>query len=165
MILLCKATFALCAVAGAHADEVYKCPDGKGGVVYTEVKCKDGKRLSDAKGSFSVVPAPKLLPPTPRVEPTPTPISTRTRDAPRRTDPNAAMVENCNVDNPDYDPYFCSPGNLWSVYGQAYGPPYGPRPRPPSPRPPRPPHPPHKPEQPPEVVKPVPVQPRSFTRP
>ncbi|WP_432720924.1 hypothetical protein R0381_002825 [Jeongeupia wiesaeckerbachi] len=153
----------LLVAVGAHATEVYKCPDGKGGVLYTQTKCPGGTPLSGGKGSFSVVPAPKLPPPTAKVEPPPlpTPVGAPERAASRRPDPDAPLTDNCNVDNPDYDPYFCTPGNLWTVYGQ----PYGPRPRPPYPRPPRPPHPPHKPV-PSLVPQPLPQPvPQPITRP
>ncbi|AOX99705.1 hypothetical protein BJP62_04090 [Jeongeupia sp. USM3] len=167
VLLLCKAVLLL-AAAGAQADEVYRCPDGKGGVLYTQKPCAGGARLQQDRGTLSVVPAPKLPPPTPKAETPPPalPPAPKPDRTSRRADPDAAMTDNCNVDNPDYDPYFCTPGNLWGVYGQSYGPPYYPRPRPPHPRPPRPPHPPHKPEPPKPSASPyLNPPPRPFTPP
>ncbi|BCL75549.1 hypothetical protein JHS3_12850 [Jeongeupia sp. HS-3] len=141
---LCKVSM-LFVAAMAQAEEVYKCRDDKGAVMYTQIPCPGGVRLSGDKGTFSVVPAPKLPPLTPKVEPPALPATPAPEPQARakRPDPDAPITESCSADNPDYDPYFCSPGNVGG-----YGWPYVPHPRPPYPRPPKPPHPPHPPHKP-----------------
>ncbi|KAF0812157.1 hypothetical protein IGB42_03435 [Andreprevotia sp. IGB-42] len=124
---LCPALAALlmalpCAQAAAA---VYKCKDDAGGISYSEIPCK-GEAMPMEGGTMSVLPMPTLTPLTPlapeqpRIE-TPKPTPWPQTPTKRPVDPDAPMVENCSVDNPDYDPEFCTPANLNNVYGPAGG--------------------------------------------
>ena len=108
----------ICSSWAAGAD-VYKCQDDQGKITYSQTPCKGEKRLPYEAGSVTTIETPKRV-----VTPTPMPVEASTpaslpAAAQGQPTPNPQLPagDNCNVDNPAYDPVFCQPNNLRAVYG------------------------------------------------
>ncbi len=100
--------------------DVYKCQDEQGKVTYGQTPCHaQQKRLPYEAGSVTTIEAPRrVVTPTPapvdNAAPTPAPSAAQGQPTPN---PQLPAGDNCNMDNPAYDPVFCQPNNLRAVYG------------------------------------------------
>ncbi|GGP26633.1 DUF4124 domain-containing protein [Silvimonas amylolytica] len=104
-----------------EAADVYKCQDDQGNVTYGQTPCHGQKRLPYEAGSVTTIEAPRrVVTPTPVPEAEPEPMKANSpSSAQGQPTPNPQLPagDNCNMDNPAYDPVFCQPNNLRSVYG------------------------------------------------
>ncbi|GGP24103.1 DUF4124 domain-containing protein [Silvimonas iriomotensis] len=102
----------------AEAADVYKCQDDQGKITYGQTPCHGQKRLPYEAGSVTTIEAPpRRVTPAPTPEPAPAPVSPAAASAQPTPNPQLPAGDNCNMDNPAYDPVFCQPNNLRSVYG------------------------------------------------
>ena len=101
--------------------EVFKCKDAEGNISYGETPCKGKTRLPYEAGrvtTIEAIPVRDAVPDNaPDVE-TPSRKPASAAQVKPTPDPDLPAGVNCNLDNPDYDPNFCKPGNLRSLYGK-----------------------------------------------
>ncbi|MBB5193509.1 hypothetical protein HNQ50_004266 [Silvimonas terrae] len=116
----CVLFAALFASQLAIGADVYKCQDEQGKVTYGQTPCHaQQKRLPYEAGTVTTIEVPRrVVTPTPAPVETPAPATNPAAVQGQPTpNPQLPAGDNCNMDNPAYDPVFCQPNNLRSVYG------------------------------------------------